>query len=198
MITLADLKAFLRIPTADTTNDAALTLIVGGVNSTLLKVFGGLSAVAVTSYTDRITVGDSSTSALWLRRWPVVAITSVVEDGDTLASSLYAFDGEIGMLRLVQQGRWFSCGRDSVVVTYTAGWAGAVDGDLVLAGVLMGAHAWNTGPRAGLSSERIGQYGYKLAGGSAAGQDAAGGFGIPPEAERILSNYRRAVQVWPN
>lgn len=195
MIDLATLKGMLGIPLTDTTRDTFLTMLVNFANKSILDVFN-LTSAAVTSYTDRIDVDDDTTPALWTRRWPLVAVTSVTEATVLLDSTVYRGTEE-GLIKLLGWNRYFSCGRDAVVVVYTAGWA-SNPADLVYAAGLIAVHGFNTAPRAGLQSEKIGQYSYQLGGASVAGgQDGGGGFGIPPEAERILASYKRVFTL-PN
>lgn len=194
MITLASLKAVLGIPTADTTRDVALQLIVDATNARVLAELG-LTSVSVTAYEDRIDVDDDTTAILLLRRIPLVAITQVTEFGVVLDPSLYRADLEAGAVRLLGH-RFWGCGRDSVVVSYTAGWSGSPDAGLAYAAMLIAVFAANTASRAGLDSETIGQYSYRLSGGASASA-GEGGFGIPPEAERILASWRRVFAL-PN
>jgi hypothetical protein len=190
---LAAVKALLGIPASDTSKDAMLTILVDAANRTVLDVFG-LTSAAVTSYTDRIDVDDDSTAILLTRRWPLVAVTSVTEQGAVLASSKYS-SNELGAIKLLTTGRFWAYGRESVVVVYTAGWS-SVPADLAYAAGLIAAFGFNTAPKVGLQSERIGQYSYTLGSDSSA-SSGTGGFGIPPEAERILASWRRVFTL-PN
>lgn len=195
MITLASLKAFLSIPSADTTRDGALQTIVDGANQIVLDELR-LTSVSVTAYEDRIDVDDESTAILMLSRIPLVAITQVTDGGVVVDPSLYRAMVDTGAVKRLGSSFW-SCGREAVVVSYTAGWAGAPDAGLAYATMLIAAHAANTAPKSGLDSETIGQYSYRLADGSSSGSGGAGGFGIPPAAERILSSWRRVFTL-PN
>jgi hypothetical protein len=191
--TLTAIKAVLGIPATDTTRDTLLQLLAQAANKSILDVFG-LTSSEITSYTDYVEVDDDTTPVLFTRRWPVVSVTSITEAGAVLAASEYRVrdDGEI---KLRGSGRFWACGRDSVQIVYTAGWS-IVPDDLVWAATLIAVHAFNTAPKAGLQSERIGQYAYELGGASVAGgEGGGGGFGIPPEAERILANYRRVFAI---
>lgn len=191
--TLAAVKAALGILATDTTRDLAITQIVQAANKTVLNIFG-LTTSEITTYTDYIEVDDETTPSLFTRRWPVVSMTSVTEAGSVLASTEYRVR-DFGEVKLLGSGRFWACGRESVVLVYTAGWS-VVPDDLVWAATLIALHAFNTAPKAGLKSEKIGQYAYDLGGASIAGADGGGGgFGIPPEAERILAEYRRPFVV---
>ncbi|MBU6287605.1 MAG: hypothetical protein KGS10_05530 [Chloroflexi bacterium] len=204
---LTTLKGMLGIPAADTSRDVYLQLLVDMADQVVLDVFG-LSSTAVTSYTDKIDILDDDLDTVWTSRWPVVAVTSYVEDGDALVEGTDFSVSPTGALKLLDEystpppaprlTRFYSVGREVLVVTYTAGWTGAPPADLRYAATLIAAYAFNTAQRAGLGGERIGQYSYTLAGGATgSGSGGPGGFGIPPEAERILASYRRVFAL-PN
>lgn len=193
---LATLKEMLGIPAADTSRDAFLTLLCGAADRQVLAILG-LTSTASTTYVDKIDIDDEQTEAIFTRSWPVIAMTSVVEAGSTLAASEYSVT-DYGLVKRLTDGWYWAHGRESIVLTYTAGWTGSPPDDLVYAATLIAAHSFNTGPRSGLRAERIGQYSYELGGASVAGgTDGGGGFGIPPEAERILASWRRVFTL-PN
>lgn len=195
---LATVKAALGIPTADTSKDARLAIWIAAANATVLGVFG-LTATDETEYTDRITVDDDTTERLWLRRFPVLSVTSLLDGGETLTEGTDFFvDKDLGLLCKLGLASFFHVGRLDLVCVYRAGWA-AVPADLASAATLIAIEWYNLAPKAGLESERIGQYGYTIAAtqSSVAGA-GAGAFGIPVAAEMILAQYRRPTVVWPN
>lgn len=203
---LATLKGMLNIPTSDTSRDSYLTMLVNAANKQILDVFQ-LDSTDPTAYTDKVSFDDDSTPAFFTQRWPVLAVATVTELGTVVQSSQYSFNDLGLILRLTGflganrywRGAFWQSGRESVVIDYTAGWAtGTIPADLIYAATLMAAYSFNTAPKAGLSSEQIGQYSYQLgAGAVGSGSGAGGGYGIPPEAERILANYARVFQL-PN
>lgn len=192
--TVANLKALLGIPTSDTTQDTLLTLLVAAANRVVLDIFG-LTSAASTAYTDKIDIDDSSTAIVMTRKYPLISVTSVTELGEALAATEYS-SNEHGAVKLLGDLRYWAYGRESVVIVYEAGWTTVPD-DLVYATTLIAAYGYNTAARAGLASEKIGQYSYELSSGAGANIGASGGFGIPPEAERILSSWRRVFTL-PN
>lgn len=62
--------------------------------------------------------------SLFLRRTPVTAITSVVQDDVTLDASLYRLDGEIGELFALDSSGYPTvwCFSKSIIIVYTAGY----------------------------------------------------------------------------
>lgn len=198
---VATLKAYIGIPSADTSRDVYLAALVDFANAELCAFFG-LTTDAPTTYVDRIDVADSvdvETWQLWTRRYPVISITSVAEGSATLTSGTdYSLALDFGLVKRLGDLSAWSLGREEVVVTYVAGFA-TVPGDLAHAAALIAVQAYNTAARSGLRSETIGQYKYELGGASVAGgAGGGGGFGIPPEAERVLAKWRRPFVATPN
>lgn len=197
---LTTLKALMRIPTADTTRDVELQIYVDAANAHLYQLFGGLTAATVTSYTDRLTVDDWNTNALWTRRWPVLSspAAAVVSAGATVDTSLYRLD-DLGLLRLLEGGNFWPFGIDQVVVTYSAGFATTDPAlaELKMAAAHIAIYQANTFSHAGLRRESIGEYEYEQNDGASGGGDGSGGFGIPTVAERILANWTTVLRGSP-
>jgi hypothetical protein len=196
---LAGLKTMLRIPSADTSRDAELTLYVDYANAMLYDAFGGITDSAVTTYTDAISIDDSQQNSLWVRRYPLVSVTSLTQNGNVLASSAYSYT-DLGCIRMKDGLMYFPFGTTTVSVTYTAGFAAGTPalGELKIACLTLAAYAVNVASRAGISSEKIGQYSYDIgAAMGGLGNTAAGGFGMPPLVERILAKWDRSFMVFP-
>ena len=196
---LAGLKTMLRIPSADTSRDAELTLYVDYANAMLYDAFGGITDSAVTTYTDAISIDDSQQNSLWVRRYPLVSVTSLTQNGNVLASSAYSYT-DLGCIRMKDGLMYFPFGTTTVSVTYTAGFAAGTPalGELKIACLTLAAYAANVASRAGISSEKIGQYSYDIgAAMGGLGNTAAGGFGMPPLVERILAKWDRSFMVFP-
>jgi hypothetical protein len=197
---LAVLKTMMRIPSSDTTRDSELQLYVDYANSYIYDCFGGISDSVVTSYTDVISVDDSQQNSLWLRRYPLVSVTSLTQNGNVLDPSQYSYT-DLGCIRMVDGLTYFPFGTATVSVTYTAGFAvgNPALGELRLAAVTLAAYAANIAARSGISSEKIGQYSYDIgAAMGGLGNTAAGGFGMPPIVERVLAKWDRQFMVFPN
>ena len=204
-IDLATLKIRLRIPAADTTQDALLTGLVDSVNNELLNLFC-LDACAETSYTDKYDVLDE-VPGIWLKRTPVTTVTSVTVDGTLQDGSTYYLDetvgASMGSLRRKSGSAsntfWhFPVGPQIVEVVYSAGWVGGIpDASLTSAAVSIAVWLYNTEPKVGLQSERIGQYSYKLASVAAGlGYGGANAGGMPAGAARVLSQWIRPFANW--
>lgn len=57
-----------------------------------------------------------------LARYPVVSITSIVEDGTTLETTDYEVDGSNGLLKRLNEDNQVNWYAEKVVITYVAGW----------------------------------------------------------------------------
>ena len=151
-------KRLLRIPAGVTQHDAVLAdLALAGERAVLseLRLTGGITQ---SNYTDRV---DANGPYVQTRRFPVQAVSSVVDTGTTLASTAYTWTAE-GLITLLG-GACFSTERRSVVITYAAGFTNAgLDAipppDLAHAATLAAACAWNRDPRAGLVDADTGDY----------------------------------------
>lgn len=112
LCTLAEAKTHLNITTS--TNDAELTAFIT-VASDLVEEQAD-RVWRDTTYTEKHTGG---TSDVVLFHSPVKSITSVVDDGSTIAPSAYTLISETGLIHL--NDNVFQGGRYEVVVTYVAG-----------------------------------------------------------------------------
>jgi hypothetical protein len=130
---LAALKAWLGLPSAPGPNDATLAALVTAASR---SVYSALSRPTLLPFPYTETI-DLETSRVTLRRWPVLQVSSVTwrgiavprdENADLAASVGYALEPSDG----VPPGRpqtldLFGCqyrpGRQSLVVSYTAGYA---------------------------------------------------------------------------
>lgn len=196
---LANLKTMLRIPSADTSRDAELQLYVDYANSMMYDVFGGVTDSAITTYTDTISIDESKQNSIWLRRYPLVSVTSLTQNGNVLDPTAYSYT-DLGCIRMKDNMVYFPYGTATVSVTYTAGFAAGTPalGELKIACLTLAAYAVNVAARAGISSEKIGQYSYDIgAAMGGLGNTAAGGFGMPPLVERILAKWDRSFMVFP-
>lgn len=114
IISLDDARDALNLPSTTRTDDAELTRYIAATTSVIETIVGGpVLAKSVVETHD----GDGTT-ALNLYAYPT-AITSVVEDGTTLAASTYAV-GTGGVLWR-RTGAWSDAYPGNIVVTYTVG-----------------------------------------------------------------------------
>jgi len=196
--TVAKVKEALRIPAADTTFDALLATIVASVDSTFLTIFG-LTSTDPTAYTNLYDIDDSETEGIWLLEYPVISVDEVKFAGTVqVLTSVYLRNPKsFGMLKLLSGGvngarmpGTFPFGAQIVEVTHTAGWATVPD-DLCGAATSVAVLRFNTDPKLGYDSEKIGQYSYKLGspGGGSGGESSGGGF--PGTVNSVLAHHRR-------
>lgn len=152
VLTLAEARTALR-QGAGTAND---TVIANLVTAASLRLDQGVGPIVT-----RTIVGDTydGLSAEWapgrggsiiqLRSWPVGTVTTVTEDGVTLADTGWYIDTETGQLfRILGRVDYpWSAGRDNVAVTYTAGRftdTASVDWFYKEGAVLLLRHLWGS------------------------------------------------------
>jgi Na+/H+-translocating membrane pyrophosphatase len=176
-------KSILGIPAGVTFHDALLTMLVGSVDSEVLGILGQ-SGITQTTYSEIYDIEDVTTNDLGLRHFPVASIAAITDGGQLRTATDYYVDQNTGTVRLVDDGDAFTQGRQTVAVTYTAGWS-TVPADVQLAAAIIVAARFNALRHAGLASENANGYSYQVADAA----DAA----IPSQARQILGRYRRVM-----
>jgi len=129
VITLAEAKSRLGIPTADTNHDVSIASVVSGVSGQLDRLVGPVVTRTVTSEAH-----DGGRKLVGLAYRPVDSVTTVTEyDGVTSTSLTEQTAGTApsdgfsvdagGVIRRLSTGSddTFPAGRNNVVVTYEAG-----------------------------------------------------------------------------
>lgn len=172
VITLSKLKSLLEIPTGVTTRDAALQIVVDGVNTEYVELLGFTSAAGLTLQTinEKYDVLEPCVKRICLRSCPVVSVVALTSNGTALVEGTSFYKNSDGLVWL-KHGEYFKVGTQKIEVTYTAGYAnGVAPTDLCLAAALEAAERSNLAGMAGLREERIGQYAIKT-GGLRSGQD---------------------------
>jgi hypothetical protein len=127
LVTVAAAKAYCGIPTATTDWDTVLETLIDGVSEGFNRFCDRV--FAKTTYTSIYLDGPES-SELILPNAPVVSITSVEEDGITLAEGEdddYQLDAGAGILSRVG-GEWRH-GIKTIKITYVAGYV-VLDGTI--------------------------------------------------------------------
>lgn len=116
-VTLAEMRTFLNIPTAETGQDGILEALLDGV-AKVINDYLGVSVInsSYTEYHD----GDGS-NILFLKHFPVVTVTSLVIDTSTIASSDYDLYTDEGYIKY----EYYTSGNRNVVVAFTAGYGAA-------------------------------------------------------------------------
>lgn len=184
LIDLGEARAALRFAASDTSRDADLAVTyIPAVTSVVEDVVGPVVTREFTFTTD----GGGPYVSL-----PHVGVTvsSVVVDGSALAASAYVLDAAAGVIGAGGSSTpgTFACGRQNVVVTYTAGFAAdtaAVPAAIKLAARLILAALWQ-GDQQGTRP----QFGTN----EAATSTTPSGYAIPRRAYSLLEPHatRRA------
>jgi len=167
LCTLAELKDHLGLAVSDASHDLTLAAIAAALSPVFDRYLGRIILLTADDATDYYTGGGPN---LWLRRYPVVSITSVIDD------PLYAFEaadaltantdyrlvngGVNGVLRSLT-GHWLDA-PDAIAVTYRGGYCSAgstpgegetpLPGDIRLAAVLQAAFLFKRRDDIGLQS----------------------------------------------
>lgn len=117
ILTLPDARAALRLPTADTSNDADLTATYIPAVTLIVEDVAGPQ----TNRTGLTWTADGGTSAILLPS-AVTSVTSVVESGVTLSASDYVVDLNSGIVHRgsTSAPQEFLYGRQNIVITYEA------------------------------------------------------------------------------
>jgi hypothetical protein len=170
IVGLGEVKKHGNIESA--ANDDELIDFIGTAQQMIERLVGVTVPVTVTAE-----VHDSVGSRLWLRRPPVISVTSVTEYAGTtaytpLAGTDWTLDGATGALSRVF-GYWLG---DTVRVTYRAGRTSIPEG-IRWAAKDLAVHLWRS-----TQAQR---------GGTARGQSAevVAGFGLPNRVEDALAPY---------
>lgn len=143
IISLADARAALNLPTTATTNDDEIRLYIASATEVIEDIIG-----PVLSATKVETVSGRWRQCIPLCAYPT-AITSVVEDAVTLAASSYSFD-ESGILwrgAYPGAGCWSGATPRNVAVTYTVG-AGIIPPGVIKAARELVKHQYSVSQQA--------------------------------------------------
>lgn len=125
-VTLTEAKTVLRL-TSTTANDTELTGLITAVSQRLDEAVGPCVYRDLDETHDGARDGfltyEGQRTMLQLKQWPIVAITTVTEDGAVLASTEYKADYEKGQLwrRVGTHDYLWRIGRENIQVAYTAG-----------------------------------------------------------------------------
>lgn len=176
---LARAKAYLHIPAAVTDYDALLTDLVAFANSFVLDEVNLLGATNAT-YNETFDVQWEGDNEVALTYRPVQTLVAMTNDGQAINLAAVppdAYAERWGMVRLVPTEAHFVAARQRLQVTYVAG-LGTTPGTVGTSEDIndfnqlrqwanrIVAVEFNTGPHAGMESERIGQYSYRSGVGS--------------------------------
>lgn len=119
LVSLADMKAYLGIPSGNTSHDTFLTeqlnLLTEVITNYCRRNFES-ATYQQTFYRDE----NREDWSLTLFQFPVSSITSIVEDGVTLDPTLYRLNKPTGIISLTTKDKYFFAAKETVV-TYVAG-----------------------------------------------------------------------------
>lgn len=137
--------------------------VTGSGSDTVLATLNGRISRAIASHCRVATAGVAvptlrqetltetfrtgmSRERLLLSRRPIVSVTSVVEDGETLASADYEIDAASGILLRLENDEPAAWSWQKITVVYVAGWATVPD-DLKLAASKLASEIYTVGTR---------------------------------------------------
>lgn len=186
--TLSDVKATLKIPASDTSQDALLQDIVDSANDEMLRLFG-LTSTAPTTYTNTYDVIDAYSSGIYLVQYPVISVTSVTIDGAVIDPSLYYLKRpESFGLIAGTKSEWMQS-RQLIQIEHVAGFD-PIPPSLKRGCIVLAVSMYNLESKTGFRSEKIGQYSYTL-GNPAGGFDGATAGDFPSQTKRALNQFLR-------
>ncbi|MFD0902336.1 head-tail connector protein [Actinomadura sediminis] len=152
IVSLSDAKKHLNIPATSTTDDAELRDFVLAATAVVERYVGAVAR------REHVETFDGGRPDLVLSHAPVLSVSAVVEDGETVAASGYALDAPSGVLRRVLAGAG-SCWRGGVggvEVTYLAGRT-SVPANVSRAALIIVKHMWDTQRGSGGSRPLLGE-----------------------------------------
>lgn len=120
LVTIEQVRDWVLNDLADSSKDLVLTLIADAASERLerdtARIFRSRAV------TDRH-IGDGAGSVLYLKRYPIISITSFTTDGVAVDATRYYVDAERGRI-VLKNGAVFGDNAD-LAITYTAGYAAA-------------------------------------------------------------------------
>lgn len=152
--TLENLKNFLGISANDTSKDSLYELLIESCTDAAEKYLGR-NIVARTITEEPHDKQGSKTKYLQVRQYPITSITSIVEDGQTLDTTILKQDKYNGIIK--KPTNW----NGVVLITYIAGLAAntaSVPKNIQLAIWQWISYLANTKESQGIDSETLGDY----------------------------------------
>lgn len=176
-------KAYLGIPSAVTRHDTFLGYLISAATEEVSTRLGLSSGLSVSTYSETLDVEDEGEDQVRVSAYPIVSVVALTDSGSLVPSASYYVHRSRRWVRLVDDLGSFTRGRQTVEITYTAGWT-SPPAPLLHAVTANVAHWFNRVPKSGMVSERIGAYSIALAQGEAA---------LCQEAEIILAQHASPI-----
>lgn len=197
---LADVRAYLNLPTTDTSGDPVISSLVTNMSAWLESQVG--RPLSQQTYTNEPHSGDGNYSLL-LNNGPVVSVSSLTIDGNTVnqrdqntegwvvQGDRLWLSGPAGSTGFISGPFWvatsptrmtylrFTIGNANIAVTYTAGFA-VIPGDIKQAVIELAAETYQRRMRLGLLGRTDPQ------GGSTSFAPLA----VTPTVQAVIDNYR--------
>lgn len=148
---LSDVEMRAAVGVTGSGSDAALLILNGRVSRAIAAHCRVASAgVAVPTLrqetlTETFRTGMSREKLILSRR-PIVSVTSIVEDGETLTGSDYEIDASSGIVTRLEDDEPACWSWSKIVVVYVAGWSTVPD-DLKLAASKLASEIYTVGTR---------------------------------------------------
>lgn len=181
LVTLAQTKEYLGIPTSDVSQDARLTSLITYVSDMVEESVGhGFESAPVV---ERV---DGGGKELILNQAPVLSVSQVFDkvESAVVTSDTYVVEEGAGLIFYEDESKWAD-GRKRFEVSYTAG-SSFIPNDIALA-VLITIASKVERKDGSITSIKIGDYSRTFA------TDPESSSEFPPDAEAIIRRHRRLI-----
>ena len=119
IVTLAEMRAFLNIPTAQTGKDDLLVTLLDAYNGKI-ENYLGVTMINSTYTTEKY--DGNNTDSLFLKHYPIVSVSELIIGDDTLTASDFVIYDE-GYLKIDSDDySIFTKDVQNISITYIAGW----------------------------------------------------------------------------
>ena len=139
-VTQSEIRKFLKIESAKTSMNDVLDIIADGV-ATAINNFLGVTMINSTYteiYDGWTNYGDPRGDTLYVRKYPIVSVTSLANEDTALASSDYYLYKDEG--KIVLKAKTFTADHQTIDIVYVAGFG--ADADAVPDALKLACHKW--------------------------------------------------------
>lgn len=149
LLSVEEMRAAVGV--TGSSSDAALLILNGRISRAIAAHCRVASAGVAARTLRQETLTETfrtgmSREKLILSRRPIVSVTSIVEDGETLTGSDYEIDASSGILTRLEDDEPACWSWSKIVVVYVAGWSTVPD-DLKLAASKLASEIYTVGTR---------------------------------------------------